>query len=178
MRAVCLALFLTTITFSSGCIPVDSSGRGKKAEAQKIAVEEPPKVNVEAPANELPAMGEEKAPEAPLKAAVEKPSKEELELEARAKFNEEMTKWMAGETSSATSIRYIQSRPLKHEILSVIFDPAIGLPADFPPGDRIAYRFNVSVTFESEVGTLIQKVLVYQVSMSQRGEWSVYPEYK
>jgi hypothetical protein len=180
MRGVCLALFLATITFSSGCIPVGGSGQGKKAESQKVAVEEPPKVNVEAPVNEPPAMVEKRKPEVevPPKAEVEKPSKEKAEQIARAHFDQEMGKWMAGEVSKATSIRFVQSRPLKYEILSVVFDPAIGLPADFPPDDRIAYRFNVSVTFESEAGTPIQKVLVYQVSMSKAGEWSVYPEYK
>lgn len=180
MWVVRLGLFLATIAFSSGCIPVGGSGQGTKAESQKAAVEGPPKVNVEAPVNEPPAMVEKGKPEVevPPKAEEQKPSKENSEQPARTRFNEEMTKWMAGEISSATSIRFVQSRPLKYEILSVVFDPAIGLSPDIPPGDRIAYRFNVSVTFESEAGAPVQKVLVYQVSMSEAGKWSVHPEYQ
>ncbi len=181
MRAVCLGLFLAFIAFSSGCIPVGGSGQGKKAESQKVAIEEPPKVNVEAPVNEPPAMVEKGKPEVevPPKAEVEKPSKEKAEQIARAHFDQEMGKWMAGEVSKATSIRFVQSRPLKYEILSVIFDPSVGLPADMPPGDRIAFRFNVSVTFESEAGTPIPKVIPYQVSLWSDGKgWSLSPIYE
>jgi len=141
MRAVCFALFLATITYSSGCIPVGSSGPKAEGEANKAGAEAPQKGKAEA-------------------------SDDEGSVEAGRKyFDGQMSKWMAGDISGKVSLivppEYLENRPLKYDVLSVVTEsPNI-------------YRYNVSVTFESRAGIPVPRVVIYMVMWNPNAkEWS------
>lgn len=130
MRVVCLAFGLVGIVFASGCIPVGNSGHGSGAK-----------------------VGKEGADVAQREATPQEGS-EEL---ARKHFAGEMAKWMAGQSTGESRtiipIEFLQNRPLKYEVLSVI--PHV-------PTEN-SFLFNVSITFSSQTGSPLEKVITYIV---------------